>query len=345
MLFIRFFACLVVLVDVAAGDLPLGYVCQRAEGLIIDGKLDEEAWQKAAATDEFVDIEGDKKPAPAQRTRVKMLWDDDYFYFGASLEEEHLWATLTERDSIIFKDNDFEIFIDHDGDGHNYAELEINALNTVWDLFLPRPYRAGGPALHAWNIKGLRSEVFLDGTLNDPSDTDRAWTVEIAIPWKAMGLAFGREAHPRPSEEDVWRVNFSRVQWDVRVKGDAYEKIPDRPEHNWVWSPQGVVNMHEPEHWGMVYFSSRGAGEDESFPERVIELESARQRVFEVYRKQAAYFRKHGIYAKSLELLKVEAPEATKHSMSADEHQFLFELRDGSRRLLIDETARLRILE
>ena len=51
--------------------------------------------------------------------------------------------TLTEHDSVIFQDNDFEVFIDPDGDNHNYYEIEINALNTEWDLRLPKPYRDG----------------------------------------------------------------------------------------------------------------------------------------------------------------------------------------------------------
>lgn len=70
-----------------------------------------------------MDIEGDRKPRPRFRTRVKMLWDDNYFYMGAEMEEPHVWATLTERDSIIYRDNDFEVFIDPDGDNHNYYEI------------------------------------------------------------------------------------------------------------------------------------------------------------------------------------------------------------------------------
>jgi hypothetical protein len=57
-----------------------------------------------------------------------MLWDDDYFYFAADLQEPHLWATLTARDAAFFQDHGFEVFIDPDGDTHNYAELEINGV-------------------------------------------------------------------------------------------------------------------------------------------------------------------------------------------------------------------------
>jgi hypothetical protein len=75
---------------------------------------------------------------------MKMVWDDEYLYVAAEMEEPDIWATLTERDSVIFHDNDFEVFIDPDGDTHAYYELEVNALATAWDLMLLKPYRDGG---------------------------------------------------------------------------------------------------------------------------------------------------------------------------------------------------------
>ena len=108
---------------------------------------------------DFVDIEGSLKPKPRHRTRMKMLWDDEYFYVGAEMEDPHVWATLTEKNSFVFNDPDFEVFIDPDGDSHLYTEIELNAFNTVWDLLLVRPYRDGGPAIHAWDIPGLRTAV------------------------------------------------------------------------------------------------------------------------------------------------------------------------------------------
>ena len=128
---------------------------------------------------------------------VKMLWDDDYFYIAGYLEEPQLWATLTQRDSIIYMDNDFEVFIDPDGDTHNYYEMEMNALNTVWDLFLVRPYRDGGPAITSWDIKGLKTAVKLNGTINDSGDKDKGWFVEIAIPWDVLKEAAVPKAAPK----------------------------------------------------------------------------------------------------------------------------------------------------
>src|SRR5262245_54526853 len=113
-----------------AAPHPKGYVCYRAlTPITIDGDLKDAAWAAAPWTDAFVDIEGDKKPKPQFRTRVKMLWDDEALYIAAELEEPHIWATLKEHDSIIFYDNDFEVFLEPDNDNHMYGELELNASN------------------------------------------------------------------------------------------------------------------------------------------------------------------------------------------------------------------------
>ncbi|MFN3684859.1 MAG: carbohydrate-binding family 9-like protein, partial [Fimbriimonadaceae bacterium] len=143
-------------VALAAPSLPREYLCFRAPGEIrIDGRLNDPAWATAPWTEDFVDIEGDKRPKPRHRTRAKMLWDDRFLYIAAELEEPHVWATLTRRDSVIFQDNDFEVFLDPDGDTHQYYELEMNALNTLWDLMLIKPYRDGGPAVFHWDFRRI----------------------------------------------------------------------------------------------------------------------------------------------------------------------------------------------
>jgi hypothetical protein len=245
-------------------DEPRRYQAPHvATAPVIDGHLDDAAWRTAPWSASFVDIEGDLRPAPALRTRMKLAWDDRTLYIAAEMEEPHLWATLTTRDAVIFHDNDFEVFVDPDGDAARYFELEINALNTQWDLFLPVAYRDGGKALDAFDLAGLRSAVALDGTLNDPSDRDRGWSLEIAIPFAAF-TAPG-VAHRAPRAGERWRINFSRVEWDLDATGGRYEKVRDaatgkpKPEHNWVWSPQGVIDMHQPERWGVVEFT-RDAG-------------------------------------------------------------------------------------
>jgi hypothetical protein len=223
------------------------YVAPRLRApLILDGRLEDPAWMAAPWSEPFMDIEGGRRAGPRLETRVRVAWDDSALYVAARLEEPDVWATLTTRDTVVFYDNDFEVFLDPDGDTHHYAELEINALGTVWDLLLERPYRDGGPAVTAWDLAGLRTAVHVDGTLNDPRDRDRGWSVELAIPFSAL-------ERERPHEGEQWRVNFSRVQWALERHDIGYRKRP-APEQNWVWSPQGVVNMHLPELWGVVQF-------------------------------------------------------------------------------------------
>ncbi len=245
-----------------AQNIPRSYIAHKTdEAMVIDGKMDENAWKLAPWSQDYIDIEG--KVTPTYRTRMKMLWDSDYLYVLAEMEEPHVWATLKQRDTVIFYNNDFEIFIDAEGDTHNYYEFEMNAHNTIWDLFLTKPYRNNGnKVIDSWDIQGVKSAVDIRGTLNDASDMDEGWSVEIALPWSVITEASKDGKIP---ENDFWRLNFSRVNWDFdltdgrysRKKGDDGNYLP---EYNWVWSPQGVINMHEPEHWGYVYFSSEPVG-------------------------------------------------------------------------------------
>ena len=231
----------------AALPQPLSYICKYTKRPpVIDGRLDDPAWRAAPWTTDFVDIEGTndgaKKPAPRFRTRVKMLWDNNYLYIAAELQEPDVKATLTEHDSVIFRDNDFEVFIKPLPLTPSYYEFEMNALNTGWDLFLDKRYLDGGKADNSWDIQNLRTAVSVQGTLNQSADTDTGWTLEIAYPLAAFQP---RQDVPRPVPGTTWRINFSRVEW----------KAGQPKEDNWVWSPQYVVNMHVPDRWGYLRFA------------------------------------------------------------------------------------------
>ena len=235
---------------------PLSYVATYATTPIkIDGALDDEAWRSAPWSEKHSDIEGDAKPKPRFETKFKLLWDEQRLYFGCRLEEPHVWGKLTKHDSVIFHDNDIEIFIDPDGDNHKYFEFEMNALNTGWDLFLPKPYKDGGSADNGWEIPGLATAVHIQGTLNNSADDDSYWSVEVAIPWSAF-----QSRDPKvtcPEEGDHWRMNFSRVQWEHEIVDGNYQKVKGKREANWVWSPQGIIDMHRPERWGYVWFTKK----------------------------------------------------------------------------------------
>ena len=265
---------------------PLSYRAPYAAARpTMTGLLESGAWAAAPWTEDFADIEGARKPVPAYRTRAKMLWDEQFLYIGAELTEPHVWSTLGKHDEIVFHDTDFEAFIDPNGDGREYYEIEINARGTVFDLFLHRSYREGAPAIHEWDAAGMAKGCFVQGTADDSRDVDRTWTVELAIPWSAFvpprdaridalpadQRDFGDRARngASPAAGDTWRINFSRVQWrhnhetldaaNMRTgaphagDGTPYVKRP-LPEDNWVWSPQWAIDMHLPQFWGKVTF-------------------------------------------------------------------------------------------
>ena len=238
--------------------LPKHYIVNKINDQInIDGKDDELAWSNAIYTDDFIDIEGDK--IPSQKTNVKMLWDEKFLYVFAKLYENHIWGDITKRDEVIYYNNDFEVFINPNDDVFSYGEIEINALGTEWDLFLNRPYRLKGKADSSWDINGLKSAVDMSGTLNDPNDLDDYWTVEIAIPLKEIEKLNTSGKDEKVISGDVWRINFSRVNWDFEINNGVYSRKKENgkylPEYNWVWSPQGIINMHVPENWGYLVFS------------------------------------------------------------------------------------------
>jgi hypothetical protein len=330
---------------------PKHYVCYQAPTPItVDGQLDDAAWSAALWTEAFVDIEGASRPLPRFLTRAKMLWDQDYFYIAAELEEPHVWGTLTERDAVIYHDNDFELFIDPDGDTHEYYELEINALGTEWDLLLVRPYRDGAPAVNAWDITGLKTAVHVAGTLNDPTDTDTGWSVEIAIPWNVLAECAHRPAPPQSG--DTWWVNFSRVQWRAEAVDGGYRKSIDPatgesyPEHNWVWSPQGLIAMHYPEMWGRVQFVDRVRG-SETPVFVVADDRDARWALRRLYYAEREHERRYGSYTADLSQLGLDGlvtpnfdwPPAITASQTIFEARLLS--RDSARVLSIRSDGRL----
>ena len=225
----------------------------------IDGEITDQEWGEIPWTDLFVDIEGQNKPLPFLDCRAKISWNEEYLLIAALMNEPHIWATLTERDAIMYHDDDFEVFIDPDGDGHNYFELEMNAFNAIWDLYMLYPYYMDNRRNYImnWDIKGLLSAVHLDGSINDPHSKDQYWSVELAIPWETFNDF--KKSGGLPSVGEQWRLNFSRVDWPMEIVDGAYQKKKDAKgkilaERNWVWSPTGYINMHKPETWGYVQF-------------------------------------------------------------------------------------------
>lgn len=282
-------------------------IYQTISEIEVDGKADEVSWENAEWSEYFRDIEGDKKPEPLYKTRYKMLWDSENLYIFTEMEEPHVWAYYTKHDMVVFHENDIEVFIDPDKSTHNYYEFEVNAQNTLFDLFLPKPYRDGGQADIKWNAKGFKSAVFVDGTLNNPGDVDRKWTVEMVIPFSSLSVD---ENYLFPENGDIWKIGFSRVQWQTEIVDGRYTKKKDEqtnknlPEDNWVWSPQGLINMHFPERWGMALFSGNPVNGDKEDFEKPVE-EELNKYLWLIYYKQQHFRREYGVYSNSLSKLNI----------------------------------------
>jgi hypothetical protein len=296
---------------------PKGYVCYRTTTPVIpDGVLDEQAWSVVPWTDYFLDIDGPAKPVPRFKTHAKMLWDTMNFYIAAELEEPDVWATLRQRDTVIFFDNDFEVFIDPDGDTHNYYELEVNPFGTAWDLSMVKPYRDGGPAVVGWDIAGLKVGTHINGTINKPGDKDTGWTVEIVIPLASLTEYAWHASIPKAG--DQWRMDFYRIEWRTVTENGKYKMEIDpktsksyRPDQ-WVWSAPLFNDIHKPEMWEVVQFSSIRAGEGtEAFvPDKDFDLKWDLRKI---HYAEKEYFTRHNSYTSSLSELGLSGKDFGDH--------------------------------
>ena len=259
------------------------YTCYRAcDKIQIDGNLDERSWQLAPKSPRFVDMINGQPGF--MDTRAAAVWDDENFYVGFWIEEPFPEAKLTERDATIFQENDVEVFIDG---GDCYYEFEINALNTVYEVFFiwRDAYQRGGkfdvpefdvfqPDAHTfggnhdraaatfwrgthprggrwafvnWDLPGLNTAVQIDGILNDRTVISKGWRVEMALPWAGMKWLANGRSLP-PKADDEWRIFFGRFQ-KLRV-GDSVASPA------WSWGRIGDGDNHMPECFTRVVFSN-----------------------------------------------------------------------------------------
>ncbi|MDP6014591.1 MAG: carbohydrate-binding family 9-like protein [Candidatus Latescibacteria bacterium] len=259
------------------------YTAYRATGpIVVDGHLNEASWAQAPRSPRFSDLVNGNPGV--HDTRAAVLWDDEYLYVGYWIEEPFLEASLTERDAPIYQNNDVELFI---AGMDNYYEFEINTFGTIYEVFFiwddtyekkgyskvdefsrdhpqvkpfagvgfqPHP-RGGRTGYWNWDFPGLQTAVVADGTINDNTDRDRSWSVELALPWQGMKwLAHGDGRALPPKDGDVWRMDFSRF--------NQYKEAAPSDDHGgWAWSPHGVWDSHVPECFPYITFSEQPVDE------------------------------------------------------------------------------------
>ena len=261
------------------------YVARRiVEAIEVDGNIEKPVWRNAAWSRRFVDM---ASGAPGLfDTRTALLWTDSHLYIAFWAEEPMVEARLLERDSLIFQENDLEVFIDG---GDCYYELEVNAANTIYEVFFVwrDAYKRGGKfdlpqfdmhdsrtytfagnddrsEAHFWrgthprgarwaftgfDLPGLRTAVRVDGTLNDNRDIDRGWSLEISIPWTSLSLLAGERALP-PVSGDTWRMFLGRFQKLVLGGMEIH------PHPAMALNSHGVYDTHMPEQWSRIRFET-----------------------------------------------------------------------------------------
>jgi hypothetical protein len=225
--------------------VPRTTVFRTVGNITIDGALTEESWLKAAPLSAFVLTDGSGMPKNA--TGAKLLWDSTMLYIGFECADTDIVGRMRNRDDRLWEEEVVEVFFAPDAtpEVHGYTELEISPANTVLDLYVRRVQGVMPVALpyHVYNL-AVRSAVQLRGTLNDSTDRDTSWTVEIALPLRDISPV----NLPAIKDGDVWRMNFYRM-----------ERFPVREFI--AWSPTMQNKFHVPARFGEVVFSLRRVGE------------------------------------------------------------------------------------
>ena len=167
---------------------------------------------------------------PRQRTWVRTAWSDEEWRVLFECEDADPWATLSERDALLYEEETVEVFLDPAGDLECYFEIEVNPLGTVLDLVL-RKSRSGYKADRAWQCEGLRTLV---------RRHDGGWSAEMAIPFASV-------TNSPPRAGSRWRANFCRI--------DRPSRDGTLPRELTSWSPPLRANFHTPERFGVIEFA------------------------------------------------------------------------------------------
>ncbi len=207
-------------------------VATPPDELDIDGRLDETIWSELSpvALEPF-------GSGPELTSESHVFVTESHLYIGARLEDDHIWSTLETRDAQTWTEEVLELFVDPNGDGQNYLELQINPLGTIFDANFDVRLGTGSGSrgdqikrAKAFDLKGLESAVHVEGSINDKASQDEFWSVELKIPLGALPDVTSEDIAPG----DTWAVNLYRFDrpskgsnprsfaWSTRPRGDFH---------------------------------------------------------------------------------------------------------------------------
>lgn len=243
---------LLALSGMAAAQTINEYTVLKSPGKVtVDGNLDEAGWKAAPATGNFVVYHDGA--APKQTTRARMLWDEKYLYISFLMNDRDVWAkTKSWKEGCLCSEEVAEVFIDPDGDGLNYLEIEVNPYKALMPLRMDKEYSKGGAGDFTWTCPGLLMGTRVNGTLNDSTDVDKNWICELAIPYSAVSSWSPDRSFP-PRDGESWRINLYRYEYPrPAVKGG---------EELTAWNQtDNKRGFHAPDRFGKIIFSTKVAG-------------------------------------------------------------------------------------
>lgn len=226
------------------GEQPVFKVSRSHESIVIDGKMDEASWSKTESKT-FDYIYNVEKPSDKQKTTFRMLWDEKSLYLFYEFEDTYLTARETKRDGEPFYDDCAEIFIIPVADSlDTHFAFEINLYKAVNDLiYFNDYYKNTDRALKTYNAE-IKVEVAYDGTINDNSDEDKGWNLEMEIPISSFGFL---------------------GQMEMVKKGNKWAFLAIRQERNEVEGQRRVTStifpiydikkdVHQPNRFGLMEF-------------------------------------------------------------------------------------------
>jgi hypothetical protein len=229
---------------VTEGDIVTrSAVCRWAvEPPVLDGKLDDRCWQRAAAIDRFASF-WTNPPKPRPGTMAYLVWDDEALYYAGSMTDAELRSFGTKRNDHLWNGDVFELFLKPSGDRPEYYEFQANPRAVVFEAPFPKRGHDFGGFANA-PLLGSKAVVALKGTLDQPGDRDEGWSVEGRIPWTAFAPTGGK---PKPGAE--WR--FAICRYDYGKEGTEPVTMSS--------APLSKSSFHRFEDYGKIRFE--GASE------------------------------------------------------------------------------------
>jgi glucose/arabinose dehydrogenase len=189
---------------------------------VLDGRVSPDEWRGAAVIPFGRPWETDPaRRTPATATRARLLWDREYLYFAAEMDDEDLLAPVTEHDGRLWDGDVFELFFKPAEDAPGYYEFQVNPAGARLDMFMPR---RGGNGYERYRADGefvFETKVRLSGSLNRPGDRDRSWSVEGRLRWADLLRTGGR---PAPGEQ--WRFALCRYDYTTGRRPETSTSAP-----------------------------------------------------------------------------------------------------------------------